>query len=179
MLGTFAAGYYSGIVQFRTNGVLQSGVSLGLSQDGAFLGWSVLQERLDKTDRFGQMLVETFHQGCRMSVSAIFHEWKNTEIGLITPAGRLTSSGDNRWINGLVGELGTSQSCALTLTATANTPAATNGPVSISFPYLQLQGDQPVGLLFGPEHRVIPFSGQVFGYYDGEVVGGATFAVSG
>lgn len=179
MLGTFAAGFYSGIVQFRDSNVLQDPVLIGLTQDGMFLGWAVLEERLDKTDRFGSMLVETFHQGCRMAVSCIFHEWKDTEIGLITPAARLTHAGNNRWINGLVGTLGTAQACALTLTATPNTPAAQNGPVAISFPYLKLRGDSDVGLLFGPEHRVIPFQASVFGYYDGEVPGGATFAVAG
>ena len=52
---------------------------------------------------------------------------------------------------------------------------------SITFPYVRLRSDYDVGMLFGPEHRVVPFQGIVFPYYDVLAInaGQTVYAVTG
>ena len=184
----FAAGPYSGIANFNSLTGLNplTAYSLGLTQDGFMIGWASMSELLNKTDRYGNALIESFHQGCRMSVNCIFHEWKQTELAMITPNNigyPVTPTGASYWNNGVVGSLGTDYSMSLVLTARPNTPAYVNGVTSITFPLLKMRSDYDVGMLFGPEHRVIPFMADAFLYsfvYDPETaIEGIAYAVSG
>jgi hypothetical protein len=140
------------------------------------IGWAIMEELLNKTDVYGRTLIESFHQGCRMNVSAIFHEWRTIETSVVTPQDNIAANVPSTFAGGVIGRLGTDTSFSLLLNAYANTPAATNGPASLLIPQVRLQGDYTVGLLFGPEHRVIPFQGNVFPIADNAVPGGIAFA---
>lgn len=178
-LGRFAAGPYAGSVVFHSIiGLGTDTYSVGLTQDGFMIGWAMMSELLNKTDRYGRATIESFHQGCRMSLNCIFHEWKQTELGMVTPNSAITPTGASLWANGIVGSLGTDYSFALNLTARPNTPAALNGLASITFPLMRPRGDFDIGMLFGPEHRVVPFMGDVFPYANVDAPGGVAFAAS-
>jgi hypothetical protein len=180
-LGRFAAGPYSGIANFNGLTGLNplTAYSLGLTQDGFMIGWASMAELLNKTDRYGNALIESFHQGCRMSINCVFHEWKDTEVAMITPNSVVDPTATSYWSNGIVGSLGTDFSMSLALTARPNTPASVNGVASITFPLLKCRSDYDIGMLFGPEHRVIPFMADAFLYTYPSAAGGVAYAVSG
>jgi len=180
-LGQFSAGPYSGIAYFNSLTGLNplTAYSLGLTQDGFMIGWASMSELLNKTDRYGNALIESFHQGTRMSINCIFHEFKETELAMITPNSVVDPTGTSYWSNGIVGSLGTDFSMSLTLTARPNTPASVNGVTSITFPLLKCRSDYDIGMLFGPEHRVIPFMADAFLYSYVSAVSGVAYAVSG
>jgi hypothetical protein len=169
-----AAGPYIATVQFGTLYCSAMGLNpastynLGLTQDGFMIGWSTMAELLNKTDHHGQGLIESFHQGSRMSINCVFHEWKNEEVSLVTPnsyvlPGSTQTSGTiSYWTNGIVGSLGTDWAFSLNLSARASTPASVNGVTSITFPVVKCRSDYDIGMLFGPEHRVIPFMADAF-----------------
>lgn len=170
-LAKFAAGPYTATALFSPAQGYNpaTAYSIGLTQDGWMIGWSSMAELLNKTDRYGRALVESFHQGCRMSINCVLHEWQQTTVQMITPNSTVlpVSSTDpptlqSYWSNGIVGSLGTDYAFSLILTARVNTPAYVNGVTSISFPKIKCRSDYDIGMLFGPEHRVIPFMADAF-----------------
>lgn len=180
-LARFSAGPYIGTAYFNGLTGLNplTPYELGLTQDGFMIGWASMAELLNKTDRYGNALIESFHQGTRMSINCVFHEWNTTEVAMITPNSIVTPTGTSYWSNGIVGSLGTDFSMSLNLTARPNTPAYVNGVTSITFPLLKCRSDYDIGMLFGPEHRVIPFMADAFLYDYPSAVGGVAYAISG
>lgn len=175
-LGVFAAGPYSAVA--TSPGV--SPGSIGLLQDGWTLEWTILEQLLDKSDAYGRTLIETFHQGLRVAISAIFHEWKAQELRMVTPqmlaaVANYLPVGATNMDAGVMGAQGSDQASSLVLTALAGTPAATVGPASATFSKVKQQGDSPIGVLFGPEHRQIPFRGHVLPYTRSNAQGGISF----
>jgi len=168
-LGTFAAGAYTSSYTHPS----VSAASLGITRDGYTISWRQSEEVLDKSDVYGRTEIETFHLGLQVSISAIFHEWRQSIINLSTPqtAGAVLKPLTAGYLgNGIVGILGTAQAGALVLTATANTPAATNGWATVTIPYVKLANDFPVDILLAPEHRTVPFRGRIFPYEDSTIV---------
>jgi hypothetical protein len=175
-LGKFAAGPYSTIVVFNPAvGAGNDPYSIGLTMDGFMIGWANMSELLNKTDHYGRALIESFHQGCRMSVNCVLHEWKDAETYMITPNSIVDPIGASIWGNGIVGSLGTDYSMSMTFSALANTPAFVNGVNVLTMPLVKVRSDFDIGMLLGPEHRMIPFAGDVFPYYDSGAFGGAAF----
>lgn len=143
------------------------------------LEWSVLQEELAKSDAFGRTKIETFHQGMRVALSAIFHEWKAAEVRLMTPqmlfaVANYLPVGVTNFDVGIMGSYGTDMSSSLVLTALPGSPSATVGPASATFPKVK-QGDGPVSILLGPEHRTMNFRGDVFPSVRSNAQGGVSF----
>ncbi len=171
-LAKFAAGPYTATALFspaQTNPATGlpynplTAYNIGLTQDGWMIGWASMAELLNKTDRYGRALVESFHQGCRMSINCVLHEWRQETVQMITPNSTVAAVGTTSyWQNGIVGSLGTDYAFSLILTARVNTPAYVNGVTSISFPKIKCRSDYDIGMLFGPEHRVIPFMADAF-----------------
>lgn len=168
-LGTFAAGAYTSAYTHPSVSV----ASLGITRDGYSISWRQNEEVLNKSDAYGATEIETFHLGLNVAISAVFHEWLQTVLNLSTPqtAGAVLKPLTAGYLgNGIIGVLGTAKAGALVLTATAGTPAATNGWASLTITYVKLADGFPVELLLGPEHRTVPFRGRIFPYDDGGTI---------
>ncbi len=170
-LGVFAAGPYSALATTPT----QSAGAVGLLQDGWTVEWTILEEELDKTDAYARTLIETFHQGLRCFINAIFHEWKAVELRLLTPYANMLPVAATRMDAGIPGTQGSDQASSIVLTALAGTPAATVGPVTATFPKVKQSGNVNVNALFGPEKRQTPYRGHIFPLYSSGYVGGLNF----
>lgn len=135
-----------------------------------------MEQVLDKTDAYARTEIETFHQGLRVALAGIFHEWKALEMRLLTPhyAGLLPVGVTNMDM-GIPGTQGTDQASSIVLTALAGTPAVTIGPASATFAKVKQMGDVPINRLFGPEKSVQGFRGRVFPYTRSGASGGVSF----
>jgi hypothetical protein len=170
-LGAFAAGQYTAAA--TTPG--SSSAAVGLLEYGWMLDWTILEQVLDKTDAYGRTPIETFHQGIRAGIAAVFHEWKAVELRMLTPHAPMLPVGATRLDHGIPGTQGTDQAAGLVLTALASTPAATIGPASVTISKVKQQGDAQIQALFGPEKRTANYRGMIFPYVVSGAVGGVSF----
>ncbi len=169
-LVTSIAGQYTSTINIASAGV----VALGINQDGWQLNTKFFWQVLNRTDKFGQSPIEGFFQGLSMNLSTVLHEWKAQELKLQTIVNdTMPATGATVWSHGLVGSQATDSGGILVLTPVALTPAATNGPATMTFHSVTVSEDFSLDWNFGPDKLVMPFMGRVWPVTDGS--GGAKY----
>ena len=137
---------------------------MGITLNGFTVAHRVLREVLDRSDQFGRMTVEKFDQGIQVSLAMVFHERLQAVMNIEYPWQTIGPTGAQTVSAPTVGGQASDQAGQVILTVTAATPAATNGPATMTFPKVILDEDFPVEMLYGPEHQTIPFRGEVMPY---------------
>ena len=148
--GNFAPGYYE---------MTYDGVSVGQVEGPKTLRRSVISQEIS-TDKFGP--VDGVYQGGECFLSLTFKEWKLPETLMIWPYGADF---------GAVGQLGrllTDIAAPIVLTAQSGSPAATEGPATITAPLAILAPQNDISVIFGNVQRDVPI---LFKLYPSEVTG--------
>jgi hypothetical protein len=116
-LGTFIVGAYTGTL---------ASVALGMTDEGFEVQWEPKVDLINKSDVFGDALLDLIYRGCDWFVQMDFKEWKTGPLAAAMPWGAGVLG-----VQGVIGRLGSDVATALVLTATAGTPAATT-PASLT-----------------------------------------------
>lgn len=96
--------------------------------------------------------------------TAEFLEWRDNTVQMLTAwdnaSGDATAAARaaNWGVQGVLGQLASDLAKQIVLTAVTGTPAATNGPATITIPKAILLPGQDIESLFGTTHRVIPIT---------------------
>jgi hypothetical protein len=138
-LGTFIAGRYSST---------HNAVDLGICQEGYALQLEPKEAVINRSDAFGDMMIDTIYRGADWFLQLESLEYKAGPIGSMYPFGALGTLG-------IVGRLGSDLATALVLTATAGTPAAT-APASLTGSKAKLAANSGVSLQFSSVLRTVP-----------------------
>jgi hypothetical protein len=153
------AGRWAGTCKLPTTAPLD----LGPTVDGWRLSWRLLGRPLKKTTRYGDTPLTYFVRGIEMSLSAVFLNWDNPELNLITAAASLLSP---KGVNGFNlpknGADVTDSAAEIVLSSTAGTPANANSFHTITFEGVSPDPDFPMDWDFGPAKQVYPFRGLVW-----------------
>lgn len=139
-LGTFVAGAYLGTL---------NSVALGLAQEGYELEIEPKQTLINRSDAWGDSLLDTIFRGIDANVQAEFMEYK---AGPISAMNQFASFG---LATGVIGRMGSDIATALVLTATPNTPAAAS-PASLTATKAILAPNHNPRLVFNSVLRTVP-----------------------
>lgn len=163
-LGTFAPGAYtmtyappSGVA-----GYTGSPLSCGLIE-----GVRRLRRRPEaqtmQADQFGKSDIDAVYQGGNWALSMVFKEWTAAIRAILWPFGGDASTPD--WLAlGTCGKLLTDLAGQIVLTAVTGTPAASNGPATLTFPKAIISPDTDQEIIMGNEPRDIPVVFKLFPY---------------
>lgn len=143
-LGTFIAGRYAGT---------WNSVDVGITRDGYDLSMMAHQELVNKSDAYGDSLIDTVTRGGDVSIS---FESKEYKAGSTAPFWPFAGGSLGRMYNGAnpIGVLGSAVAQAFVLTATANTPAAAAPATLTASKALRAPGD--ARLRFDSSLRHVP-----------------------
>lgn len=117
-----------------------------------------------QADQFGKTVIESIYQGFDVFALMTFKEWTDAVKNIIFPFAT-TGEGDL----GVIGRLGSDIAGSMILTATANTPAATNGPSTITASKALIAEENDLEYLLGNEARDVPVLFRLFPYSDASV----------
>lgn len=160
MLGSFVAGRYSAAITYPA----VSAKSLGIMEEGYRIGWRYFKDVIRKTDAYGHSPIEAFHLGLEVFISGVAKEWLEGVLRTIAIGTTWMGTGAGQNFNlGVIGRADTDNAGALVLTATALTPAAASPATLTAALCHQVEEDDP-NLLFGPEHRTMPYRFRVYPY---------------
>jgi hypothetical protein len=106
-LGTFIAGAYT-----STHG----GVAVGITDDGFALQWSAKAQAIEKSDVYGDMMIDGVYRGSNWFLQFECMEYKSGPIAAAFPYGGFG-------VHGVIGRLMSDVASAMVLTSTAGTPA--------------------------------------------------------
>jgi len=140
---------------------------LGIMQDGYRLRYRRHAQVINKTDAYGQTPIEALHQGAEVFLSGVGTEYgKAGLMAAIFPMSstEFTATGTNSLKLGIIGIADSGRWATLILTSTATTPAASSPATLTGTSNVILAPQFDVELLFGPEHRLIPWMFQLFAY---------------
>lgn len=143
-LGTFIAGRYSGTFD---------SVDVGVTRDGYELEQVAHAEEINRTDKFGDTLVDTVVRGASYRMRFVSIEYKAGSLAAFTPAG--TTPGVIATTLLPIGRLGTAAGKAMVLTSTPNTPAA-SAPATLTAPTAALAPGFNGRLLYNSKLREVP-----------------------
>lgn len=138
-VGTFVAGAYSAV---------RNSVALGLTEDGWNLQWEPKQEAIERSDAYGDMLLDMVWRGCNWFFQAEFLEYRAGTINATYPWGTMGQPG-------VIGRLASAVASALVLTATAGTPAAAS-PATLTATYSILAPGFNVDAVYSSRLRTMP-----------------------
>lgn len=149
-LGSFVAGRYSSVL---------NSVDLGIAEDGYTLSASPKEQLINKSDAYGDTLIDTVLRGC---------DWDAMLESLEYKAGPIAAIGQNAAIGvlGIIGRLGSSVAQAFVMTATAGTPAAA-APATLTAAGAKIHPSENVRLKFTSELRKVPIRFQFMPYDSG------------
>lgn len=139
-LGTFIAGAYTGAYD---------SVALGMTEDGYELSWETKAERIEKSDVYGQKLIDFVYQGTDFALQADFMEYQASTVA----AGYLY--GAALGTEGVIGRLGSNVAEALVLTAVAGTTAAAT-PATLTANLAIVQPGTGSNVRFTSRLRTVP-----------------------
>lgn len=109
-LGSFIAGAYTSTY---------NSVALGITDEGWELQWEVKADLINKSDVYGDMLLDLIYRGTDWFLQAEFMEYGKAAVRDASfPWGAGTLG-----IQGIIGRLGSNIASALVLTSTTGTPA--------------------------------------------------------
>lgn len=147
-LGTFAPGEYT---------ITWNSVACGLlGNNGARLSFQFAARKINNTTTYGDTEIDKIYRGIRMCrLLVVFKEWNAACKAAIWPWGTPgTPAFDGLF--GKVGILGTTAAKVLVLTAVSGTPAATNGPATLTAGMAVPSEDNAIEILMGPDERDVP-----------------------
>lgn len=168
-LGNFVGGRYSSTYQKPAGspqGSDASPVALGLVEKGYTLSFSHAKDLITDTDGYGKMVVDALTQGIgNVFLGGVWKEWLAQQLVVASPyqAAAWPATGAGYFGPGLVGLLDTTVAGGVVLTATTGTAAATS-PASATFTYAITAEGFEQQLMFGPEHRKLPFRFRIYPY---------------
>lgn len=116
-LGTWIAGRYTGVYDSS---------SLGIMQDGFEIVYDHKEQEINRSDAFGDSLIDTIARGGNWSI-----QYEAMEAWLTGVKRAVLPYASNLGELGTIGTLGSAAAKALVLTATAGTPAAAS-PASLT-----------------------------------------------
>lgn len=152
-LGTFAPGEYTMTYGGAAVGICTSGGKhLRLRHKGI---------RVDDTDTYGSTLIDGIYRGMACTLTCVFKEWNAGVKAAIWPASTTLNGAV-----GVIGRLWSSMAASIVLTATTGTPAATNGPATLTAGKAILAEENDVDVLFGPDERDVPVVFNLLAYDD-------------
>lgn len=114
-LGTFIAGAYTGTY---------GGVAMGITDEGYSLQWETKLQAIEKSDVYGEMMIDGVYRGSNWFFQTEFLEYKSGPLAASFPWGGLG-------VQGVIGRLMSDVAAAMVLTATAGTPAVAT-PASLT-----------------------------------------------
>ena len=156
-LGNFGAGPYTASHTPTLGGVAGSPETINLTEDGWRSKMRIFEERIERSDAYARSLLDKIFQGCGGVLTTTFIEWRASMLKMTYPWVVVAPSGATKWIvtntTAAIGRLASDNCGALVLTAVANTPAATNGPATVSFGKVSAMADQDIEFYYGPGHR--------------------------
>lgn len=153
------AGQWTATAQFPS----VAAADLAITQDGYQIGWRLLGKTFRRSDKFGDTPIERFNSGVEVSLSCVFHEWKATELKLLTITNDvIVPTGTQTFDLGLIGAQATDSGTIIVLSSIALTPARTNSFTSITFHNVTVDEDFPFDYTLGPDKAVFPFRGIVW-----------------
>jgi hypothetical protein len=152
-LGKFTAGPYTAS-HTPAGG---SPAAIGLTEDGWRVRLRLLGEEISRSDAYGMSLLDSVYQGARAVATCTFIEWDTDELAMAMPWSAWLPVGTTKLIvvntAGPIGRLASDKAGSLVLTAQANTPAATNGPATLTMGKLIAMPNQDIDVYMGPGHR--------------------------
>lgn len=148
-LGTFAPGEYS---------MTYAGANVGLvTSGGQHLKYRVAKKKINDTATYGDTLIDGIYRGMEsVQLMVTFKEWITPVKNAIWPYSSAGAPGGFDGTLGTIGRLDSNLAQTIVLTATAGTPAATNGPLTFTAGMAILSGANDIDVLFGPDERDIP-----------------------
>lgn len=156
-LGNFAAGPYTASHTPTLAGVAGSPETINLTEDGWRSRVRILEDEIDRSDAYGRSLIDTVYAGCRGVVTCTFIEWRASMLKMTYPWAYVLPTGATKWVvvntTAAMGRLGSDNAGSLVLTAVANTPAATQGPATVTFGKIKAMANQDIEFYYGPGHR--------------------------
>lgn len=150
-LGTFIAGRYSSTLNSN---------SLGITQDGYEIQFEPREQVINRSDAFGDMMIDTVYRG-----GDWFCQWEAMEAFLTGTQAAMHPFGALGTV-GLIGRLGSDIATALVLTATAATPAAAS-PATLTATKSKLASNSQPRMPFNSMLRTIPIRHQWYPYDSG------------
>lgn len=108
-IATFIAGAYTGTY---------NSVALGITEEGYDLQWEPKSQVIEKSDVYGEMLLDMVYAGTNYFIQTEFMEYKAGPLSVVFP----WSSGIG--VQGVIGRLASALAFPLVLTSTAATTAA-------------------------------------------------------
>jgi len=149
-LGTFVAGRYS---------TTWNSVDVGITEEGYKLNMKTLANPINKSDAYGDMLIDKIYRGINWSIIWLGLEYKAGSYG---PAYPWASAG----VVGVIGRLATAVSQSMVMTSTASTPAAA-APASLTAAASVISEDNNFELAFTSDNRKVPIKLDLMAYDSG------------
>lgn len=106
-LGTFIAGAYTGTI---------NSVALGITDEGFDLQWEPKHAPIEKSDVYGDMMIDAIYRGTNWFLQCEFLEYKAGPLAAAYPWGAIG-------VQGIIGRLASDVATPLVMTATTGTPA--------------------------------------------------------
>lgn len=157
-LGTFAPGNYA---------MTYDGTSVGIMEgEGIILRYRTHEKPIVGSVPYGDTKIDGIYRGLNALLLVTFREWNTPVKKAIWP----WYSGGFDGRVGLRGQLGSAIAKQIVLTAETNSPAASNGPVTLTAPVAKLAPENDLNILFGPSTRDIPVLFELLPYIDGSSV---------
>jgi len=138
-LGTFIAGRYTGTY---------SATDVGITEEGYTLTLEPRKILIDRSDAYGDTLIDGIYRGCRWGVEFNCKEYKAGSTGPAWPYAALG-------VLGVIARLDSAVAAAWVLTSTAGTPAAA-APATLTAAAAILSPTANVALLFNSDLRRVP-----------------------
>lgn len=142
-LGTFTPGHYAMTHNGNACGLVTSG--------GQSLRFRPSIKKINNTSLYGDTLIDGIYRGMSgVQLLVTFKEWTAAIRALLWPWS--TNLGEQ----GLIGQLSSELAKPIVLTAQALSPAAVNGPATLTAALALLAPENDVSILFGPDERDVP-----------------------
>lgn len=129
--------------------VTYKGTTIGL-MEGPIRGQDQHIASPIRASLYGQTVIDWINQGAAHYVAFVVKEWDAGAKAAMWQAGAALGQVDE------AGILMNTKAGALVLTAVAGTPAATEGPVTRTYPLAMLLPGHNLDVTFGPEERNVP-----------------------
>lgn len=136
-------------------------VDMGLLKEGAMLDLQNAQDILDKSDAFARSVIETFYQGANAFLQVTALRWFAGVKTPFWPWGNLGEVFTNASVPGI---RGSDTASAIVMTAQTGSPAATEGPATLTASKSLLAENFNQQLLFDSRLREMPIRFRLIPY---------------
>jgi hypothetical protein len=147
-LGTFRPGEYQ---------MTYAGVNVGLiTSGGEHLRFRPKKKKIDDTATYGDTLIDGIYRGLECRLQVTFKEWIAPVKQAIYPYSAAGAPGGFDGTLGVIGRLDSDLAQQIVLTAVSGTPAALNGPATLTAAKAILSDANDIDMLFGPDETDLP-----------------------